>query len=117
MFSDFDGARWMGRNGRKDAQERFTWDTITEQMLAIYQELRPSRVILPSHQATSGVRTMLAESSRATSCAAVPNEDLLTSIGAEETRGPRISVQAKLHFVTADHTAVPRYPERKGELC
>jgi len=117
MFSDFDWARWMGRNGRKDVQKRFTWDTITEQMLAIYQELRPSRVILPSHQATSGVRTMLAESSRATSCAAVPNEDLLTSIGAEETRGPRISVQAELHFVTADHTAVPRYPERKGELC
>ena len=117
MFSDFDGARWMGRNGRKDVQERFTWDTITEQMLAIYQRPCPSPAILPPHQAASSVRTMLGESSRATSCAAVLNEDLLTSIGAEGTCGPRISVQAKLHFVTADHNGVSRFPERQGELC
>ena len=44
MFTNFDRARWMGQNGRKAVQERFTWDTITEQMLAIYQGLCPRPV-------------------------------------------------------------------------
>jgi uncharacterized protein YqgV (UPF0045/DUF77 family) len=45
---------------------------------------------------------MLGESSRATSCAAVLNEGLPASVGAEGTRAPCISVQARLHFVGAD---------------
>jgi glycosyltransferase involved in cell wall biosynthesis len=41
MFSDFDHARWMGRNGRKTVEERFSWDTVADQTLALYQELCP----------------------------------------------------------------------------
>ena len=41
LFSDFERARWMGRNGRKTAMERFTWDTIVEQTLAVYEEVCP----------------------------------------------------------------------------
>jgi glycosyltransferase involved in cell wall biosynthesis len=102
MFSDFARARWMGRNGRKAVEERFTWDTVTEQMLAIYQGLCPSPVILP-HRAADSVRAMLAESSCATSRAGALDESLLASIDEEGTHGPRISVQAKLHFGAADH--------------
>jgi hypothetical protein len=97
-------------------QEQFTWDTITEQMLAIYQELCLSPAILP-HRVADSVRAVLAESSRATSRAGPLDESLLASINEKGTQGPRISMQAKLHFVTADHNGVPRFPERKGELC
>jgi len=116
MFSDFDRARWMGRNGRTAVQERFTWDTITEQMLVIYRELCLNPAILP-HRVADSVRAVLAESSRATSRVGLLDESLLASINGKGTHSPRISMQAKLHSVTADHNGVPRFPERKGELC
>jgi len=37
MFMDFDRARWMGRNGRRYVEERFTWDKIADQTLAVYE--------------------------------------------------------------------------------
>jgi len=40
MFSNFDRARWMGRNGRMAVEERFTWDMIADQTLTVYEELR-----------------------------------------------------------------------------
>jgi len=39
MFSDFERARWMGQNGRKTVEQRFTWGMIVEQLLAVYQEV------------------------------------------------------------------------------
>ena len=37
LFTDFEWARWMGRNGRIAAETAFTWDAIAEQTLAVYQ--------------------------------------------------------------------------------
>lgn len=36
MFGNFDRARWMGQNGRRTVEEKFTWDRIAEQTLAVY---------------------------------------------------------------------------------
>jgi glycosyltransferase involved in cell wall biosynthesis len=36
LFSDFDRARWMGRNGRSVVENRFTWDRIADQILTVY---------------------------------------------------------------------------------
>jgi glycogen synthase len=44
MFSDFDRARWMGSNGRKAVEERFTWDRVANQTVNVYEELRPVAV-------------------------------------------------------------------------
>ena len=68
IFSDLDRARWMGGNGRRAVQEHFTWDTITERMLTIYQGLCPIPVLLP-HRAAIRARAMFTESSRETSWA------------------------------------------------
>ena len=38
MFKDFEHARWMGRNGRTAVETSFSWDTIADQVLHIYQE-------------------------------------------------------------------------------
>jgi hypothetical protein len=101
MLSDLDRARWMGQNGRKAVQERFTWDTITEQMLVVYEGLCPSPVVLP-HQAADRVPVVLAESSHETSWAGTLDENLLAVIGKQGTYGLPIDVQAKLHFRAAD---------------
>jgi len=45
---------------------------------------------------------MLAESSHETSWTDALNEDALAVIGKEGTQGPRISVQARLHFRAGD---------------
>jgi glycogen synthase len=37
LFTNFEWARWMGRNGRIAAESAFTWDRIAEQTLAIYE--------------------------------------------------------------------------------
>jgi glycosyltransferase involved in cell wall biosynthesis/uncharacterized protein YqgV (UPF0045/DUF77 family) len=37
LFSDFERARWMGRNGRIAVGQRFTWDLITQQTLGVYE--------------------------------------------------------------------------------
>jgi len=101
MFSDFARARRMGRNGRKAVQERFTWDTITEQMLAIYQGLCPSSV-MPAYRAADNILTVLAESSHETSWGGALDEDSLAVIDEEGAYGSHICVQAKLHFAAAD---------------
>jgi glycosyltransferase involved in cell wall biosynthesis len=36
LFSNFDHARWMGKNGRKAVEKSHSWDTIAEQTLNIY---------------------------------------------------------------------------------
>ncbi|MGB9457326.1 MAG: glycosyltransferase family 4 protein [Bryobacteraceae bacterium] len=37
VFTNFEWARWMGRNGREAAETAFTWDAIAEQTLAAYR--------------------------------------------------------------------------------
>ena len=41
LFSNFERARWMGRNGRRAVEERFTWDLIAHQTVAAYGVSRP----------------------------------------------------------------------------
>ena len=37
LFTDFEWARWMGRNGRLAAETAFAWDHIADETLAAYQ--------------------------------------------------------------------------------
>ncbi|MCS7135331.1 MAG: glycosyltransferase family 4 protein, partial [Candidatus Aenigmarchaeota archaeon] len=39
IFSDFERARWMGRNGRRAAEEAFNWDNIAKHLDKFYGEL------------------------------------------------------------------------------
>jgi len=52
IFSDFERARCMGRNGRKAVDECFTWDMIVEQTLAAYREVCP--VSIPDIRSMAG---------------------------------------------------------------
>ncbi|MFA4991710.1 MAG: glycosyltransferase family 4 protein [Candidatus Omnitrophota bacterium] len=36
LFSDFDHARWMGRNGRLAVETAFSWDVVADQVLSVY---------------------------------------------------------------------------------
>ncbi len=101
MFSDLDRARWMGQNGRKAVQERFTWDTITEQMLDIYQWLCPSPA-MPAHRATDGVTAVIAPSSHEIPRAGALEVGSPAVMDVKRAHGPHTRVQAQLHFVAAD---------------
>lgn len=101
MFSDLDRARWMGQNGRKAVKERFTWDTITEQMLDIYQGLCQNPAV-PAHRVTDSVKAVLAASSHEASRTGVLNVGSLAITDVAGTCGPHTCVQAKLHFGAAD---------------
>jgi glycosyltransferase involved in cell wall biosynthesis len=37
LFSNFEWARWMGRNGRVAAEAGFSWDAIGDRTLSVYQ--------------------------------------------------------------------------------
>jgi glycosyltransferase involved in cell wall biosynthesis len=36
LFTNFEWARWMGRNGRTAVETAFTWDVVADQVLAVY---------------------------------------------------------------------------------
>jgi len=36
LFTSFEWARWMGRNGRIAVESAFTWDAVADQVLAVY---------------------------------------------------------------------------------
>ncbi len=36
LFTDFEWARWMGRNGRVAAETAFSWDAVADQVLRVY---------------------------------------------------------------------------------
>jgi uncharacterized protein YqgV (UPF0045/DUF77 family) len=101
MFSDPGRARRMGRNGRKTVQERFTWDTITEQMLAIYQGFCPDSVEL-SHRPVDSVQAALAEPPCETPWTGALEDNSLAVIDEKGMNGPHIHVQARLQFCEAD---------------
>jgi glycosyltransferase involved in cell wall biosynthesis len=37
IFANFDHARWMGKNGRREVEKRFTWDVIARQTVEMYE--------------------------------------------------------------------------------
>jgi len=39
IFSNFDRARWMGKNGKNAAENDFNWNKIAKQTLDVYQEV------------------------------------------------------------------------------
>lgn len=43
LFSNFEWARWMGRNGRIAVETDFSWDTIVDQVLGVYASLPSAR--------------------------------------------------------------------------
>jgi glycosyltransferase involved in cell wall biosynthesis len=43
LFSNFEWARWMGRNGRIAVEAAFSWDTIADQALAVYTSFGSAR--------------------------------------------------------------------------
>ncbi len=50
IFSNFDKARWMGNNGRKAVESRFSWDKISSQNIEVYEQLCPRSYCLPAQQ-------------------------------------------------------------------
>ena len=38
LFTDFEWARWMGRNGRIAVETVFNWDTVGDQVLSVYHQ-------------------------------------------------------------------------------
>jgi hypothetical protein len=101
ILSDFDRARWMGQNGRKAVEERFTWDTVADQTLALYQELCPSPAVPPSPMAWT-LQTVPDRPSGKSPRAGVPDEHLAETVGEEERGGAPVYVQAKLLFTATD---------------
>jgi len=38
LFTNFEWARWMGRNGRIAVETVFNWDTVGDQVLSVYYQ-------------------------------------------------------------------------------
>ena len=43
LFTNFEWARWMGRNGRVAVETAFSWDTIADQVLGVYGSVSAAR--------------------------------------------------------------------------
>ena len=43
LFTNFEWGRWMGRNGRIGAETAFSWDTIADQVLGVYDSVASAR--------------------------------------------------------------------------
>ena len=50
IFSDFERARWMGGNGRKVLEKRFSWSKIANETIAVYEQLCPRLYDKPAKQ-------------------------------------------------------------------
>jgi glycosyltransferase involved in cell wall biosynthesis len=50
IFSNFDRARWMGSNGRKVLEKRFSWSKISAQTIETYEQLCPQPHVEPAEQ-------------------------------------------------------------------
>jgi glycosyltransferase involved in cell wall biosynthesis len=97
MFSDFDRARRMGHNGRKAVEERFTWDIIVEQTLAVYHEICPE-VVLPVQSSKHGTAIMPKEYLSATARNSLSDQEPVMVFNEAGQQGSDIEVQAKLCF-------------------
>jgi len=38
LFSNFEWARWMGRNGRMAAETAFSWDAVASHVVQVYKQ-------------------------------------------------------------------------------
>ncbi len=47
VFSDFERARWMGRNGRENLLGHFTWEAVASRTLDVYRQLSPEDSLYP----------------------------------------------------------------------
>jgi glycosyltransferase involved in cell wall biosynthesis len=101
IFSDFDRARWMGQNGRKAVEERFAWDTVAQQTLALYQELCPAPAISQDAEAPA-IMAASAESSAEEAWASARDADLAETADEEERDGALVHLSARLRFRAAD---------------
>jgi glycosyltransferase involved in cell wall biosynthesis len=97
MFSDFDRACWMGHNGRKAVEERFTWDTIVEQTLAVYHEICPE-VVLPVQSSKHGTSMMPKKYLGATAWNSLSDQEPVMVFNEVGQQGSDIEVQVKLCF-------------------
>jgi len=89
LFANFDRARWMGENGRRTVEERFTWGMIAEQTIAIYDSNHRSSAAT-HHDAERPAAAMQPDgpNGKAESVAA----------GRSEETGQPVQMQARLSF-------------------
>jgi len=94
LFDNFDRARWMGENGRREVDEHFTWDKIAEQTLAVYDPDHTLRAPKPQEakpEATLAPPAVLQVAHEAESA-----EDAAREAEKEETPGSPLRVALKL---------------------
>jgi glycosyltransferase involved in cell wall biosynthesis/uncharacterized protein YqgV (UPF0045/DUF77 family) len=77
IFSDFERARWMGRNGRKAVDECFTWDMIVEKTLAAYNEVCPVSILDVEGEIRPVLRAYSAEASAKAGSTAESRESII----------------------------------------
>jgi len=95
IFSDFDWARWMGSNGRKAVEERFTWDTIAEQTLVLYDEVCLSPAVQPEILPDT-VQTNMQKPPSDVSSTEKSYADIVEIRDQDKDRDASIAIQAKL---------------------
>jgi hypothetical protein len=101
IFSDFDWARWMGSNGRMAVEERFTWNTIAEQTLELYEEL----CLSPADQPETMPDTVQTDLQRPPSDATSTEESAAETVeirGKGKDHDASIAIQAKLCIEAAN---------------
>jgi glycogen synthase len=96
MFRNFERARWMGDNGRRAVEERFTWDTIAEQTLEVYRTLCP----VPQTQPPSGDATGRPLAQRALEEAGAPvgRDEIFDGAPGDEEEPVPVYMKARLSF-------------------
>jgi glycosyltransferase involved in cell wall biosynthesis len=97
MLSNFDRARWMGHNGRKAVEERFTWDIIVEQTLAVYHEICPE-LVLPVQISKHVTSILPKEYFSATARNSLSDQEAVMVFKEIWQQGPAIEVQAEISF-------------------
>jgi len=101
IFSDFDWARWMGNNGRKAVEERFTWDTIAEQTLELYEEVCLSPAVQPE-RIPDTVQTNMQKPPSDVSSPEKSYAEIVEIRDQDKDRDASIAIQAKLYVNAAN---------------
>jgi glycosyltransferase involved in cell wall biosynthesis len=86
IFSNFDKARWMGSNGRKDIKSKFSWDRISSQNLEVYEQLCPRPYRIPASQ----------ENQIATETVLVPGPRIISVPAKRKRNGSSMRLEARL---------------------
>ncbi len=85
IFSNFDRARWMGENGRKELQKRFTWEKISGQNIDVYRQLCPK---VPK-KTTKSVNALVFKRQD-------PLTEIIESTGAKKNKNGSVQLEATL---------------------